>query len=118
MRTKPESKNPGWGFYGTMGELAEAGWVIAIDRISDRTGEDFDAVGSFLDSKSGRHFADEVRGRVSRGVGLALAIEQIADRWMAFPMSRATRVREGFPAGVPYLTCFVVQAAMDAEDCS
>jgi hypothetical protein len=56
----PESSNKSWGLYGSLNEHAEAGWPIAMQAIADATDQPLDSVRAFLDSRHGRHFADEV----------------------------------------------------------
>ncbi|MFP5482562.1 MAG: hypothetical protein ACLGGW_04715, partial [Gammaproteobacteria bacterium] len=56
----PATQNESWGLFGTLGEHAEAAWPIAMTAISDATYQPLDSVRTFLDSRHGRHFADDV----------------------------------------------------------
>ena len=70
----PASANDSWGFWHTMQEDAPAAWAIALPAIATITGCEFDAARAFLDSRHGRHFADEVRNHLLKGKTLADAI--------------------------------------------
>jgi hypothetical protein len=50
------------------------------------------------------------------GCPLAEAIEAATQRWMGWTISRQTSKNYGIPKGLPYLTAFVVQAGLMAED--
>ncbi len=56
----PASRNDSWGFTGTLEDQAEAPWPIAMTTIADATGQPLESVRLFLDSRHGRHFADDV----------------------------------------------------------
>ena len=60
QKTIPATANDAWGFFGTMNEQAEAAWPIAMIAISDATYQPLESVRLFLDSRHGRHFADDV----------------------------------------------------------
>ena len=49
-----------FGFWGTMQEHAPAAWAIALPTIASATGCEPEQVRAFLDSRHGRHFADDV----------------------------------------------------------
>lgn len=70
----PATQNDTWGFYGTMNEHAEAAWPLAMTAISDATGQPLESVRTFLDSRHGRHFADDVQNGLYTGATLAEAI--------------------------------------------
>ena len=72
--TIPATRNEGWGFFGTMNERAEAAWPLAMTAVANATGETLDTVRLFLDSRFGRHFADDVLNAVDDGRALADAI--------------------------------------------
>jgi hypothetical protein len=76
--------------------------------IAQATGESLDAVRVFLDSRHGRHFADEVQNGLYRGQTLADAIATAIQRWMGWKIGRQTSKDYGIPRGLPYLTGFVV----------
>lgn len=110
--TMPASNNRGWGFFGTMGGRAETAWPLAVAAVAEATKLGQEAAAIFLDSTAGRHFADEVCDRADRGAELEDAIDQVAARWMAMPVSRRHRTQQGIPAGVSYLEAMVVEAEM------
>jgi hypothetical protein len=57
----PATQNDAWGFWGTMNEHASAAWPLAMTAISDATSQPLESVRVFLDSRHGRHFADDVQ---------------------------------------------------------
>ncbi|HYF07618.1 MAG TPA: hypothetical protein VD970_08350, partial [Acetobacteraceae bacterium] len=102
------TRNTEWGFWGTMGERAAEAWPVASAAIEDATGADLDAVRAFLDSRHGRHFADEVVSQLHAGVGVPEAIAQATATWMGWRIGRRTSRETGIPAGLPYLTGYVL----------
>ena len=111
----PATENDAWGFYGTMNEQAEAAWPIAMTAISDATCQPLESVRLFLDSRHGRHFADDVQNGLFAGATLADAIEQATERWMGWTIGRATSKQYGIPKGLPYLTGFVIHCEVTDE---
>ena len=55
----------------------------------------------FLDSRHGRHFADDVANRLCTGAPLAAAIDAAIARWMGWRINRKTSRDEGIPRGLP-----------------
>ena len=104
----PATQNDTWGFYGTMNEQAEAAWPLAMTAISDATGLPLESVRTFLDSRHGRHFADDVQNGLYAGDALADAINAATQRWMGWTIGRSTSKQYGIPKGLPYLTGFVI----------
>jgi hypothetical protein len=113
-RTILPTENTEWGFWGTMGEHAAAAWPIAFAAIRAATEADPDAVRAFLDSRHGRHFADEVVSRMQDGT-LEQAVEATTRGWMAWRISRRTSRETGIPVGMPFLTGFVISESIAAE---
>ena len=111
----PATENTAWGFWGTLGEQAEAAWPLAMTAIAEATGEPLESVQAFLDSRHGRHFADDVLNGLAVGDDLPSAIDAATRRWMAWTIGRQTHRDYGIPRGLPYLTGFVVHAALVAE---
>jgi hypothetical protein len=112
------SRNPDWGFWGTMacggaaaGDPATA-WEIASRRIAEATDAAPEGVRDFLDSRHGRHFADEVGNGLWSGASLAAAIDTAIARWMGWRIDRHTARETGIPAGLPYLTGWVTHFAI------
>jgi hypothetical protein len=87
-----------------------------MTRIAEATGADLEAVRAFLDSRHGRHFADDVRNELHAGRPLADAIDAATQRWMGWTIGRHASKQYGIPRGLPYLTGFVVHAGIMAED--
>lgn len=97
-----------FGFWGTMQEHAPAAWASA-------TGCEPEQVRAFLDSRHGRHFADDVQNAIYFGATLKDAIDKATAKWMGWTIGRNTARETGIPRGMAYLTGFVVQAAIDDE---
>jgi len=114
-KTIPASQNDSWGFYSTMNEQADAAWPLAMSAISRATGEPLDAVRIFLDSRHGRHFADDVQNALLAGASLADAIKAATARWMGWTIGRQTAKQYGIPKGLPYLTGFVLHCEINEE---
>ena len=70
----PTTQNEAWGFWGTMNEHASAAWPLAMNAISDATHQPLESVRTFLDSRHGRHFADDVQNGLYQGQALQDAI--------------------------------------------
>ena len=111
----PATQNDTWGFYGAMNEQAEAAWPLAMTAISDTTCQPLESVRTFLDSRHGRHFADDVQNGLYAGAALADAIEQATARWMGWTIGRSTSKQYGIPKGLPYLTGFVIHCEIVEE---
>jgi hypothetical protein len=76
-----------------------------------------EGVRDFLDSRHGRHFADDVMSALT-DLGpyrLEEAIEVAVTRWQAWRISRQTSRDEGIPRGLPYLTGWVAHFGILAE---
>ncbi len=116
------TRNPAWGFFGTIGRSNAApeinaleAWNIASRAIGLATRTGSEAVRSFLDSRQGRHFADDVATGVWAGDALQRTIDGAVNRWTAWTISKRTSRDYGIPHGLPYLTGFVLQAGILAE---
>ena len=111
------TENRAWGFNGTIAHHADAdtAWPLAIVAIGDSTGCAPDEVRAFLDSRHGRHFADDVANAQLKHLPLADAIGATTRKWMGWTIGRATARQTGIPLGLPYLTGFVMHAAIEAD---
>jgi hypothetical protein len=128
-RTPPETtmtttilptRNDAWGFFGTMqraGADPMQSWNAASAMIAAETEASAEAVRDFLDSRHGRHFADDVASEIAaRGPAhLEEAVEATVARWQGWRISRRTFRDEGIPAGLPYLTGWVTHFGILAE---
>lgn len=112
----PATRNEDWGFFGTMNENAQAAWPIAMTAISDATCQPLEPVRAFLDSRHGRHFADDVLNQIITGNGIAQAIHAAVARWMGWTIGRQTSHDYGIPRGLPYLTGFVINCEIIEEE--
>ncbi len=109
--------NPDWGFWGAIrhhADQAEA-WRLTMQAIGAATACGETAVRDFLDSRFGRHFADDVGNGLSEGMNLAEAVDAAVTRWMAWMITRRTERDTGIPSGLPYLIGFVTDCAIMAE---
>ena len=111
----PATRNEAWGFWGTMDEHARAAWPMAMAAIADATGEDLDNIRAFLDSRFGRHYADEVQNGLYVGKPLKDAIDAATQTWMGWTIGRQTSKDYGIPRGMAYLTGFVIHCAIIEE---
>ena len=99
---------------GLVGQVGKR-WPMAMAAISDATGEDLDYVRAFLDSRHGRHYADDVQNGLYEGKALADAINAATGRWMGWTIGRQTSKDYGIPRGMAYLTGFVIHCAIIEE---
>ena len=118
--TIPTSRNTGWGFFGTMTQQAPdtnaaTAWDLAMISISNATGATLDQTRVFLDSRHGRHFADDTCGNLLDGRPLIDAVTAATRRWMGWTISAATSRDTGIPKGTAYLTGFVEHANIEAD---
>lgn len=111
----PATQNDAFGFWGTMNEHANAAWPLAMAAISDATYQPLESVRTFLDSRFGRHFADDVQNGLYSGATLADAINAATRRWMGWTIGRSTSKQYGIPKGLPYLTGFVIHCEIVEE---
>jgi hypothetical protein len=111
------TNNATWGFYGTIRHHAEPSevWDIAMARIIEATGCPDYAVRDFLDSRHGRHFADDVASNIHDGLSPRGAIDVVIEKWMEWRIDRRTSRETGIPKGLPYLLGFVIDAEILAE---
>ena len=62
----------------------------------------------FLDSRHGRHFADDVANELAdTGKSLEAAIAAAIARWQGWRIGRRTARDDGVPAGLPHLTGWI-----------
>ena len=109
------TENQDWGFWGTMREHAAPAWPIAFTAIHNATSTDPASVRAFLDSRYGRHFADGVNSQMHYGASLEDAIAKTTAEWMGWRITQRTSRETGIPAGLPYLTGFVINEGIAAE---
>jgi hypothetical protein len=116
MTTLP-TNNTVWGFWGTIRQMVDPAlaWPIAMQAVAAATGAPGSAVRDFLDSRHGRHFADDVATGLSRGLVLPAATNAAVERWMSWTIGRRLSRETGIPRGLPYLTGFVTEFEILAE---
>ncbi len=111
----PASENEFWGFWGTMGGYASSAWPIAMTGISKATGEPFEYVRIFLDSRHGRHFADAVQDALLSNPDMHLAVAMAIEKRMNWTIGHTIQRSHGIPKELPYLTGFVIQSGIDQD---
>ena len=111
----PATQNDAWGFWGTMNEHASAAWPLAMTAVSDATHQPLESVRTFLDSRHGRHFADDVLNQLHAGCDMVDAVNATTRRWMGWTIGRQTSKDYGIPRGMPYLTGFVIHCEICEE---
>ena len=120
------SRNEDYGFFRALTVCPERDrrsaevWVLASRLIAEVVGanseDEMIGIRNFLDSRIGRHFADDVVGNMAGcNFGLEAAIATAIRRWQGWRIDRATECSEGIPAGLPYLTGWVQHFAITAE---
>jgi hypothetical protein len=133
MTTHPilTSRNEDYGFFRALTvcphrdrRSAEV-WTLSSRLIADAIGVDSEdemiGIRDFLDSRMGRHFADDVVGNMTGcNIDIETAIASAIRRWQDWRISRKTECCDGIPAGLPYLTGwvqhFAIAAAMAESD--
>ena len=108
------SRNPDHGLFGTLTTCPQRErrsvevWVLASTLIAKaiRANSEDTMIGirDFLDSRMGRHFADDVVGHmIGCNIDSETAIRSSIRTWQDWRISRQTECDEGIPAGLPYL---------------
>jgi hypothetical protein len=118
MTTPPlPTANEAWGFYGTTNGFADAdaAWAIAFPAILAATEGTAEGIRDFLDSRHGRHFADDVHNGFHAGLDLTAATEAAITRWMGWTLDRQTAREIAMPKGLPYLKGFVLYFSLQAQ---
>ncbi len=112
-----ETHNTTWGFYGGIAQHADASeaWRLAMQAIVSATDFSEEAARDFLDSRQGRHFADDVANALHDGLALPPAIDAAVERWMSWRIGRRMARQTGIPAELPYLVGLVGDCEIAAE---
>lgn len=120
------SRNESHGFCGTLTNCplrerrsAEV-WMLASRLIAATIRADsadkLIGIGDFLDSRMGRHVADDVVGALQGGAADSeTAITSAIRKWQGWRISRQIQRHDGIPAGLPYRTGWVQHVAITAE---
>jgi hypothetical protein len=125
------SRNEDYGFFRALTVCPQRDrrstevWNLASRLIAEAIGasseDEMFGIRDFLDSRMGRHFADDVVGNITGfNIGLEAAIAAAIRRWQGWRIDRKTERDHGIPAGLPYLAGwvqhFAVTAAMAESD--
>jgi hypothetical protein len=113
--------NMAFGFFGTIKHAADPydAWQRAMVAIGVATRASDEGVQLFLDSRHGRHFADEVVNELATGPGsvsVQEAIGRAIDTWNSWEIGPRIEKREGIPRELPYLTGFVTFYEIEVEN--
>ena len=125
-RTILPSQNTAYGFYGTVTTCtlrdctSDVFWTLASTLIAEAINAQGEAemigIRDFLDSKMGRHFADEVIDALRSGeTNTKAALEATIDKWQRRGISAQTEASHGIPEGLPRLDGWVTHYAILAE---
>ena len=111
------TNNPTWGFSGTIGAHADLSetWALAMTAIAGMTGCTAEAVRDFLDSRHGRHFAEDVANGLFAGLSLSAAIDAAVERRMGWTIGKRVEREHGIPRDLPYLTGWVMNCEIESE---
>ena len=111
--------NTEWGFRGAIARIennpaadAAKAWEFASRQIAEMTTTSPEGVRDLLDSRHGRHFADDVASGLWKGETLKLAIDAAIARWMGWRIDRRTSRETAIPHGLPFLTGFASHFAI------
>ncbi|WP_052000166.1 hypothetical protein [Caenispirillum salinarum] len=121
LSTTGPTANGDLGFFGTMARAVDPydAWQRATAAVGVATRGTKEGVELFLDSKQGRHFADDVLNELAAGLGsvsLQEAIDRTIDTWKSRPIGSWIEKREGIPRELPYLTGFVAFYDIEIEN--
>jgi hypothetical protein len=110
------TENESWGFFGTIGNHTDAktAWREASVQLVAATGCSGAGVRDFLDSRHGRHFADDVANGLFAGEPIFRATTVAIGLWHNWKIGRHIQREEGIPAGLPYLMGWVAHFEMMA----
>lgn len=119
------SRSEDYGFFRTLTTCPQRDrrsaevWALASTMIAAAicaaSEDEMIGIRDFLDSRMGRHFADDVVANMTGcNIGLEPAITSTIRRWQDWRISRQTEREDGIPAGLPYLTGWVQHFAVAA----
>lgn len=115
------TENPERGFHGTMttiGQDAAEAFDLAAREIGKVAGVDGLDAASWLDTRRGGHFGDDVANYLAAGSELPIAIHQAVRRWLSWNISERSAEHQGLPepaVGLPYLVGHVVNHVIEKE---
>lgn len=120
------SRNEDYGFFRTLTVCPERDrpstevWNLAsrliAEAIHGNREDEMIGIRDFLDSRMGRHFADDVVGNMTGcNIELEPAIAAAIRHWQGWRIDRKTEREHGIPAGLPYLTGWVQHFAVAAS---
>ncbi|ULJ69300.1 hypothetical protein MIS45_11270 [Wielerella bovis] len=111
----PHTQNETYGFYGTcaiVGLNAQSLWDIAIQQIHQATQEHLEDIAIFLDSRHGRHFADDVVCLIRNDKTAHTAIYETVQKWQTWQLGSAVKGM-GLPTNTPYLNGLIMMLSVD-----
>lgn len=87
----PQTQNKMYGFYGTCDDAGlnpDEFWNAAVEQIHQITNECPQDIAIFLDSRSGRHFANDVISQFYRHKNQQVAIDLATKSWQCYPSGK------------------------------
>lgn len=118
MKDVLETQNESYGFYGTMLNDAaknnwsiEKAWELASNKLLDNTPGNAKKIRAFLDSRSGRHFADDVHNGLHSGKDLKGAIDYAIEKWKGWKAPKDIIRQYKLAQGTNYLEAEILAAA-------
>lgn len=113
-----KTTNEHYGFYGTFSlynnGTAATAWDSAVKKLEAATGHEQENIGAWLDTRTGRHFADQVISNVKMGSELNAAIDKTIEKWNKFHQNPHHR-NNGAPACATYLQADIALIAMEFD---
>lgn len=109
----PTTQNPDYGFYGTCFDAdldAQRCWTAAVGEIAKVSRQPAEDAAVFLDTRHGRHFADDVVCGCRNGLQPEEAVKAAADKWLGWRIGKQLARETGIPADMPYLIGLVIAA--------
>lgn len=109
----PHTQNTDYGFFGTCTDAgldAQRCWAAAVKEVAEATAQPHEDAAIFLDTRHGRHFADDTVCAVLNGQSIEAAVKSAANRWLGWRIGKCLEREEGIPAELPYLTGLVIAA--------
>lgn len=107
-----KTNNQDWGFFGTIAlancDQAQEAWDMAMEKLEAETSHTPEDIRTWLDSRSGRHFADNVVEKL-RNESLEESIDAAIKRWNSWKPSNTQR-KNGAPSWATYLQADIMEA--------
>jgi len=109
------TENEDWGFYGTIKHDADPdlAWESAFKALKGYMLLDDEVIRHFLDSKQGRHFADNVSNFYVVSGDMETAVKHTVSEWNLWRISQTIEREYSIPSGLPYLEGWLAAAEVE-----